>query len=173
MPLLHHAHCLLCPPPVFVLLCYTNCSHQCPCALAPPRLCVLHCPVCAVYFIGLLILLSKPSSLEHGSGLPGWNVGALIVMLGTGRCKSNVSLLIVDQYCKTWMLIKMLLSGKHVIVDLNVTITRIYNLFYWCINVSSLPSLTTTKLEHKVGFWAMFMLPTLSVSHLVCLYSLH
>jgi len=59
------------------------------------------------------------------------------------------------------MFIKVLPSGERVIVDPNVTITRIYNLFYWCINVGSLSSIATTELEHNVSFWAAFLLPTL------------
>jgi POT family proton-dependent oligopeptide transporter len=118
---------------------------------------------CLVYFVGLLIILltSLPVSLRHGAGLPGWIVGAIIVAIGTGGIKSNVSPLVADQYQKTRMYIRTLKSGERVIVDPNVTITRIYNLFYWCINVGSLSSIATTELEHNVGFWAAFLLPTL------------
>jgi len=121
------------------------------------------CVFCVVYFIGLLIILltSLPSALRHGAGFPGWIVGAIIVAIGTGGIKSNVSPLVADQYRKTRMFIKTLPSGERVIVDPNVTITRIYNLFYWCINVGSLSSIATTELEHNVGFWAAFLLPTL------------
>jgi len=120
------------------------------------------CVFCGVYFLGLLIitLTSLPSSLKHGGGLPGWIVGAIVVAIGTGGIKSNVSPLVADQYRKTRMFIKTLPSGERVIVDPNVTITRIYNLFYWCINVGSLSALATTELEHNVGFWAAFILPT-------------
>ncbi|KAF8574983.1 PTR2-domain-containing protein [Ramaria rubella] len=118
---------------------------------------------CGVYFTGLLIILltSLPVALRHGAGLPGWIVGAIIVAIGTGGIKSNVSPLVADQYRKTRMFIKTLPSGERVIVDPNVTITRIYNLFYWCINVGSLSAIATTELEHNVGFWASFILPTI------------
>ncbi|KIJ55523.1 hypothetical protein M422DRAFT_151273 [Sphaerobolus stellatus SS14] len=120
------------------------------------------CVFCGVYFIGLVIILltSLPPALEHGAGLPGWIVGAIIVAIGTGGIKSNVSPLVADQYRKTRMFIKTLPSGERVIVDPNVTITRIYNLFYWCINVGSLSAIATTELEHNVGFWSAFLLPT-------------
>lgn len=121
------------------------------------------CVFCGVYFVGLLIILltSIPSALSHGGGLAGWTVGAVVVAIGTGGIKSNVSPLVADQYRKTRMFIKTLPSGERVIVDPNVTITRIYNLFYWCINVGSLSSIATTELEHNVGFWAAFLLPTI------------
>lgn len=117
---------------------------------------------CAVYILGLLIifLTSLPSALRHGAGFPGWIIGAIVVAIGTGGIKSNVSPLVADQYRKSRMFIKVLPSGERVIVDPNVTITRIYNLFYWCINVGSLSSIATTELEHNVGFWAAFLLPT-------------
>ncbi|KAF8502569.1 PTR2-domain-containing protein [Gautieria morchelliformis] len=110
---------------------------------------------CGVYFLGLLIILltSLPSSLAHGGGVPGWIVGAIVVAIGTGGIKSNVSPLSRTNIT--------LPSGERVIVDPNVTITRIYNLFYWCINVGSLSAIATTELEHNVSFWAAFILPTI------------
>ncbi|KAI5122206.1 hypothetical protein M0805_002695 [Coniferiporia weirii] len=117
---------------------------------------------CAVYFVGLLIITatSFPASLKAGLGLPGWLVGALIVAAGTGGIKANVSPLVADQYRKTDMFVRTTASGERVIVDPNVTISRIYNLFYWCINVGSLSASVTTQLERRVGFWAAFALPT-------------
>jgi len=103
-----------------------------------------------------LISISLSLSLK----VPGWIVGAVIIALGTGGIKSNVSPLVADQYRKTRMFIKTMPDGERVIVDPNVTITRIYNLFYWCINLGSLSALATTELEHRVGFWAAFTLPT-------------
>lgn len=117
---------------------------------------------CGVYFVGLLIitLTSIPSSLVRGGGLAGWIVGALIVACGTGGIKSNVSPLVADQYRRSRPHIKVLKSGERVIVDPNVTITRIYNIFYWCINVGSLSSIATSELERRVGFWAAYLLPS-------------
>lgn len=74
---------------------------------------------------------------------------------------ANVSPLVADQYRKTDMFLRTTRSGERVIVDPNVTISRIYNLFYWCINVGSLFAIITTQLERRVGFWAAFALPTL------------
>lgn len=120
------------------------------------------CVFCVVYFVGLLIitLTSIPGSLARGGGLPGWIVGALIVACGTGGIKSNVSPLVADQYRRTKPHIKVLKTGERVIVDPNVTITRIYNIFYWCINVGSLSSIATSETERRVGFWAAFLIPS-------------
>lgn len=109
-----------------------------------------------IYICGLVILFttSLPSSLENGAGLGGL-VGAMLVLgLGTGGIKSNVSPLIAEQYTKTKPVLKTLKSGERVIVDPAVTIQSLYNIFYWCINVGSLSSIATVWLELKVDFWA-------------------
>lgn len=117
---------------------------------------------CGVYFVGLMTitLTSFPSALKAGYGLPGWLIGAFIVAVGTGGIKANVSPLVADQYRKTEMFIRMLPTRERVIVDPDMTISRIYNLFYWCINIGSLSSGITTILERRIGFWAAFSLPT-------------
>lgn len=51
------------------------------------------------------------------------------------------------------------LSNELVIVDPAVTAQRIYMYFYLAINVGSLGSIVTVTLEHKVGFWASYLLP--------------
>jgi len=117
---------------------------------------------CGIYFSGLLImtLTSIPSALARGAGLPGWIVGALVVAAGTGGIKSNVSPLVADQYRHTKMRVETRKGGERVIVDPNLTITRIYNLFYWCINVGSLSAIATTESERQIGFWLAFTIPT-------------
>ncbi|KAL5489998.1 hypothetical protein ACEPAI_4831 [Sanghuangporus weigelae] len=117
---------------------------------------------CVIYFAGLLIITSTsfPASLRAGLGLPGWLVGVLVLAVGTGGIKANVSPLIADQCRKTVMFLRTEKSGERVIVDPNITISRIYNLFYWCINIGALFSIVTTQLERRVGFWAAFSLPT-------------
>lgn len=117
---------------------------------------------CAVYFVGLVVITvtSFPSLLNAGLGLPGWAIGVMIVAIGTGGIKANVSPLVADQYRKTSLSIRTLSSGERVIVDPTMTISRIYSLFYWCINVGSLSAILTTQLERRIGFWAAFTLPT-------------
>lgn len=60
------------------------------------------------------------------------------------------------------MSVQTLPSGERVIIDPAVTTARIYNWFYFFINVGSLiGQLTMAYAERYVGFYLSFMLPTL------------
>ncbi|KAG0644771.1 POT family-domain-containing protein [Tuber brumale] len=114
-----------------------------------------------IYICGLLVLFvtSLPTSIDNGAGLGGL-IGCMIIMgLGTGGIKSNVSPLIAEQYTRTKPALKVLPSGERVIIDPNVTVQSLYNIFYWCINIGSLSSIATVWLELKIGFWAAYLLP--------------
>lgn len=113
-----------------------------------------------VYMVGLLVLFltSLPFSLQRGAGLAGFIAAILIIGIGTGGIKSNVSPLIADQYTRKRMAIKVLDSGERVIIDPAVTISRIYLIFYWCINIGALSLLATPYLERDIGFWSAFLL---------------
>lgn len=110
-----------------------------------------------VYVIGLLILFvtSLPGPLEHGAGLGGLIATMIILGIGTGGIKSNVSPLIAEQYTETKMRTKVLKSGERVVVDPAVTIQSLYNIFYWCINIGSLSAIATVWMELKIDFWAV------------------
>lgn len=73
----------------------------------------------AIYIVGLLILLltSLPVALNNGAGLGGFIVAILVIGIGTGGIKANVSPLIADQYSRKRMAIKTLKSGERVIID--------------------------------------------------------
>ncbi|KAI9643881.1 peptide transporter ptr2 [Ciborinia camelliae] len=113
-----------------------------------------------VYMVGLLVLVltSLPIALENGAGLGGYIAAILIIGVGTGGIKSNVSPLIADQYTRKNMAIKVLKSGERVIIDPAVTIQRIYLIFYWCINIGALSLLATPYMEKNIGFWSAFLL---------------
>ena len=114
-----------------------------------------------VYMIGIavLFLTSLPASIEAGAALPGLVVAVICIGLGTGGIKANVSPLIAEQYQETRPRVKMLKDGEKVIVDPNLTIERIYMVFYLSINIGSLSSIATTELELNVGFWSAYLLP--------------
>ncbi|KAL7273533.1 peptide transporter ptr2 [Rhizina undulata] len=114
-----------------------------------------------VYICGLCILFvtSLPVAIEHGAALGGLVAAMIIIGLGTGGIKSNVSPLIAEQYRETKPLIRTLKSGERVIVDPTITIQRIYMIFYLCINVGSLSGIATTEMEQHIGFWAAYLLP--------------
>ena len=114
-----------------------------------------------VYMFGIFILFvtSLPVSIEHGGAFPGLIAAMFIIGLGTGGIKSNVSPLIAEQVRNTKPFVKHLSSGKRVIVDPNVTVQRIYMIFYMCINLGSISAIATTTLELKIGFWSAYLLP--------------
>jgi len=114
-----------------------------------------------IYLIGsvVLFLTSLPRSIEAGAAFPGLVVALICIGLGTGGIKANVSPLIAEQYQESRPRVKILKSGEKVIVSPELTIQRIYMVFYMAINVGSLSSIATTELELNVGFWASYLLP--------------
>lgn len=114
-----------------------------------------------IYIIGNLVLFvtSLPSSIRGNHAEGGYIAAIVIIGIGTGGIKANVSTLIADQYTNTRQYVKTLKSGERVIVDPAVTMQTIFQIFYMCINVGSLSAIATTELEHNVDFWAAFLLP--------------
>ncbi|KAJ2804135.1 peptide transporter ptr2 [Coemansia helicoidea] len=116
-----------------------------------------------LYLIGdlVLTLTSIPASIRNGGAFPGLIISMIIIGLGTGGIKSNVSPMVADQYQRTRPFIRRLKNGKEVLVDRGTTIQSIFNWFYWAINVGSLSSIATTQIEHNVDWWPAFLMPTL------------
>ncbi|KAF1360594.1 peptide transporter PTR2-A [Lizonia empirigonia] len=116
---------------------------------------------CGVYIAGLLILTctSIPGALEGGAGLGGFVASVIVIGLGTGGIKSNVAPLIADQYKRRQMVIGTdHKTGERVIIDPAITISRIYMIFYWCINIGSLSALATPYMERDIGFWSAYLM---------------
>lgn len=113
-----------------------------------------------IYMTGILILFvtSLPFSIERGSAFPGLMVAMIIIGIGTGGIKANVSPLIAEQVRSTKPFIKHISNGRKVIVHPEATIQRVYMMFYMCINVGSISAVATTLLELHVGFWSAFLL---------------
>lgn len=116
-----------------------------------------------IYFVGLVILTatSAPASIEKGGAFPGFIVSIIIIGLGTGGIKSNVSPLVAEQYQVNYAYVKTDKKGERVIVSPQATYQRIFNIFYWSVNAGSLSAIATTELEKNVGFWPAYLLPTL------------
>lgn len=114
-----------------------------------------------VYMAGIVILFvtSLPWSVRSGAAFPGLITAMLVIGLGTGGIKSNVSPLIAEQVRSNKPFVKTLPDGKKVIVDPELTVQRIYMVFYMCINVGSISAIATTMLESHVGFWSAYLLP--------------
>jgi POT family proton-dependent oligopeptide transporter len=86
-------------------------------------------------------------------------VSILIIGLGAGSIKANVSPLIAEQY--TGKLRKETLpSGEVVIKSPSVTIQGIYLWFYAAINVGAACSISAPFLARDQGYWAAYLLPT-------------
>ncbi|CBX94320.1 hypothetical protein IAQ61_006321 [Plenodomus lingam] len=113
-----------------------------------------------VYMLGITILFvtSLPWSIQSGVAFPGLVAAMLIIGLGTGGIKSNVSPLIAEQVRSTKPFVKTM-RGKQVIVDPELTVQRVYMMFYVCINLGSVSAIATTMLELHVGFWSAYLLP--------------
>ena len=78
-----------------------------------------------MFGIFILFITSLPTSIEHGAALGGLIAAMIIIGLGAGGIKSNVSPLIAEQYRGTKQTIRVEKSGERVIVDPAVTIQRI------------------------------------------------
>lgn len=80
-----------------------------------------------IYIVGLIILFctSLPVAIVHGAALGGLITAMIVIGLGAGGIKSNVSPLIAEQYRETIQTVRVEKSGERVIVDPAVTIQRI------------------------------------------------
>ncbi|ORY92083.1 MFS peptide transporter, partial [Syncephalastrum racemosum] len=127
----------------------------------------------AVYMVGLVILTatSAPAAIENGAAFPGFVVAIVIIGLGTGGIKANVSPLVAEQYNvqkpyvrvqprTNWLGRKQGDEMERVIVTPQATYQKLFNMFYWGINVGSLSAIFTTLMESHIGFWPAYLLPT-------------
>lgn len=123
-----------------------------------------------ISIIGHIILIFSaipPVIVNSKAALPIFLIGLIIMGMGTGGFKSNISPLVAEQYRDTKAYVKVDKRGHRVIVDPAVTTARIYLYFYFLINLGSIiGSLAMVYSEHFVGFWLSFTLPT--ICYLLC-----
>jgi proton-dependent oligopeptide transporter, POT family len=119
------------------------------------------CCAVSIYLCGLLLLFvtSLPYSLEHGAGLGGFVAALFLIGMGAGGIKSNVSVLIFEQYTETKAKVLTLKTGERVIVDPQTTISNIYMIFYNVLCIGCLSGIPATYIELRVGFWAAYLVP--------------
>ncbi|KAK5169112.1 uncharacterized protein LTR77_006421 [Saxophila tyrrhenica] len=110
----------------------------------------------------ILITSSIPAVMDNPSGALGcFAVGLVIMGVGTGGFKSNVSPLLAEQIKQKRPEIVVLPSGERVIRDPQVTISRVYLYFYMMINLGSLSGgIGMVYAERFIGFWLAYALPT-------------
>ena len=113
--------------------------------------------------IGHLILVasSAPKVLDKpDTALGVFVLGILVMGLGTGTFKPNISPLIAEQVPQEKMRVEVV-KGERIIVDPAVTMTRIYNYFYLFINIGALVGqISMVYAERYVGFWLAYLIPT-------------
>lgn len=110
----------------------------------------------------LLVISAVPTVIEHPNGSVGcFSIAIIIMGLGTGAFKSNISPLVAEQYTGTKMRVETTSSGERIIVDPTLTASRIYMWFYLMINIGALVGqIGMVYAEKYVGFWLSFTLPT-------------
>jgi POT family proton-dependent oligopeptide transporter len=118
---------------------------------------------CALVGHVILIVSAIPAVISKpGGSIACFSIGLIIMGVGTGGFKSNISPLIAEQYREEKPFIKVMKNGERVIVDPAATVARIYLYFYLMVNVGSLVGqLAMVYAERYVGFWLSFLLPTL------------
>jgi len=120
---------------------------------------------CLVALVGHVILIISaipPVIVNPNGAIACFAIGIVIMGVGVGGFKSNISPLIAEQCTETVMRIKTTKSGERVIMDPAVTVSRVYLYFYLMINIGSLVgSIGMVYAEKYVGFWLSFLLPTL------------
>ncbi|KAG9959601.1 peptide transport protein PTR2, partial [Aureobasidium melanogenum] len=116
---------------------------------------------CGVYIFGLVILVatSTPAGIESGAGFGGLIAAMVVIGMGTGSIKANVTPMCAEQYRPETAHVKTLKSGERVVVDPELTVERMFNWFYWAVNVGALSPLITVNVEAHVSFWAAYLIP--------------
>lgn len=87
----------------------------------------------------LLIVCSVPQVMDNIQGSYACLIIAIIVMgIGTGFFKSNIGPLICEQVPTDHMFVSRDKKGQGVLVDPGLTISNIFMLFYWMINIGAI-----------------------------------
>jgi POT family proton-dependent oligopeptide transporter len=83
---------------------------------------------CGIYIVGLTILVATaiPASIQSGTAYGGLIAAMVIIGLGTGGIKANVTPMCAEQYRSVGAFIKTLKSGERVIVDPELTVERMF-----------------------------------------------
>ncbi|KAI6777624.1 peptide transporter-like protein [Emericellopsis cladophorae] len=109
----------------------------------------------------VLTVAASPTVIDQGStGFGVFILGLLLLCVGSGFFKANVSPLLAEQNPDTRMRVEER-KGKRVIVDPSLTNTRVFLYFYLCINIGALSGqIGMVFVENQYGFWQAFLIPT-------------
>lgn len=123
------------------------------------------CIALAIAILGhiILVISAVPAVIVNSQASLGtFLVGIIIMGIGTGGFKPNVSPLVVEQIPVSTLIIKTLPTGERVIVDPTITQSRIYHYFYLFINIGAMVGqIGMVYAEKYVGFWLAYALPTI------------
>ena len=112
----------------------------------------------------ILIVSALPSVLRNpNSSLAVLILAIVVIGVGTGGFKPNISPLIMEQLeLGPMRVVTLSKTGERVIVDPATTTNKVYNWFYFFVNVGSLiGQVGMAYAERYVGFWLSFTLPTI------------
>lgn len=111
--------------------------------------------------IGATILFgtSLPVAIHEGAALGGVIAACILMALGSGAFNATVVPFIADQYDEEEFRIRTQEKGKRVVTSRELTITYIYNVYYWTINIVGFVADSTPLLERYVGFWVAYLIP--------------
>ncbi|KAA8910034.1 MFS peptide transporter [Sphaerosporella brunnea] len=117
--------------------------------------------ILAIIGHGLLIVSSLPALLTAPkSSLAVLLIGIVIMGLGTGSIKANVSTLMAEQTAHHKPKIKVHKNGERVIVDPELTVSRSYLYLYLMLNIGAVTgSSGMVYAEKLVGFWLAYIIP--------------
>ena len=121
----------------------------------------------AISLVGHVILTASaaPGVITSGNtqgSLAAFLIGMIIMGIGTGGFKPNISPLIAEQLPHETMRVGTTKKGERVIYDPAVTSARVYMYFYLFINIGALVGqIGMSYAERYVGFWLSFLIPTL------------
>ncbi|KAE8420930.1 POT family-domain-containing protein [Aspergillus pseudocaelatus] len=107
----------------------------------------------------ILFATSLPVAIHEGAALGGVIASCVLLAIGSGAFKTTVVPFIADQYDETEFRIQTGKKGERVVTSRELTITYIYNVFYWAINVVGFVADATPLLERYVGFWLAYLIP--------------
>jgi POT family proton-dependent oligopeptide transporter len=114
------------------------------------------CIALAIAILGhiILVISATPPVIVHPTNsLASFLIGLIIMGVGTGAFKSNISPLIAEQLKVTKMVVRETPHGERVIVDPAVTQSRVYHYFYLFINIGALVGqIAMVYAEKYVGF---------------------
>ncbi|KAI1906236.1 hypothetical protein LOZ12_000321 [Ophidiomyces ophidiicola] len=124
---------------------------------------IMYSIACSLVGHSILIISAIPPVISRGnSAIGAFVIGMIIMGVGTGGFKSNISPLIAEQYTETQHFIATTKKGERVVVDPAATISRIFHYFYLMINIGALVGqLSMVYAEKYVGFYLAFLLPTI------------